>query len=245
MSEPRPTRLDAVMIMIALAVVAGGVGVSFLFQSRRLSDAGNTNTALRSLVSAEGDFRSNDRDGNGVNDFWTGDVKGLYTLTRAAVPGTAGAKPEDSLRLIPLLYAMADADGTMVPAGGENVPFGSFSTLHSPYKGHWLAALLTDRNLTTTKDANYRQDTGGKPPMGECHHPSKFGFVSFPDSSSAGMFVYMVNEHNTIWRSATTASVKTKSGSPPGLDGIQPVYLHWPSDQDLKQYWQHLHDERP
>jgi hypothetical protein len=31
-----------------------------------------------SLSSAETDYRANDRDGNGINDFWTGDVAGLY-----------------------------------------------------------------------------------------------------------------------------------------------------------------------
>jgi hypothetical protein len=33
---------------------------------------------LASLSSAEGGFRANDRDGNGVLDFWTGDVAGLH-----------------------------------------------------------------------------------------------------------------------------------------------------------------------
>jgi hypothetical protein len=37
-------------------------------------------TSLKTLSTAEADFRANDRDRNGVNDFWTGDVAGLYSL---------------------------------------------------------------------------------------------------------------------------------------------------------------------
>jgi hypothetical protein len=37
-------------------------------------------TALKTLSSAEADYRANDRDGNGINDFWTGDVTELYRL---------------------------------------------------------------------------------------------------------------------------------------------------------------------
>ena len=35
---------------------------------------------LRTIASAQADFRGNDRDANGIQDFWRGDVAGLYAL---------------------------------------------------------------------------------------------------------------------------------------------------------------------
>jgi len=40
----------------------------------------NAAGSLKSLVMAQVDFHQNDRDENGVNDFWRVDVRGLYAL---------------------------------------------------------------------------------------------------------------------------------------------------------------------
>src|SRR6185436_15892203 len=57
--------------------------------------------SLKTLMSAEADFRANDRDANKVNDFWVADVAALYGL----VPATGG----ESIKLIELSVAAADA----------------------------------------------------------------------------------------------------------------------------------------
>jgi len=41
-------------------------------------------TWLKTLSSAGSDFRGNDRDWSHVNDFWTSNVTGLYTMTSSA-----------------------------------------------------------------------------------------------------------------------------------------------------------------
>ncbi len=64
------------------------------------SGSGTTHSgSLKVLTSAEADFRANDRDGNGVHDFWRKDIAGFY-----AMPGVDG-KP---LKLIELSTALAD-----------------------------------------------------------------------------------------------------------------------------------------
>ena len=40
----------------------------------------NASGSLKTLATAQADFRSNDRDANMVNDFWVADVRGLYSL---------------------------------------------------------------------------------------------------------------------------------------------------------------------
>jgi hypothetical protein len=54
--------------------------------------------SLKTIASAQADFRVNDRDGNGRNDFWRGDIAGLYTVK------TNGQE----IRLIELSVALAD-----------------------------------------------------------------------------------------------------------------------------------------
>jgi len=58
-------------------------------------------TAMKTLTAAEADFRANDRDRNHVNDFWTGDVSGLYYVKSA----DGGAE----VRLIDVDVANADS----------------------------------------------------------------------------------------------------------------------------------------
>jgi len=75
--------------------------------------------------------------------------------------------------------------------------------------------------------------------MVSCHNTSKFGFIAFPDSQSAGKYVFAVNENNTIFRSATSGAVKTTTSNPPG-PFTAGVYSGFPSDANLKSYWSKL-----
>ncbi|HZE96644.1 MAG TPA: hypothetical protein VE981_06445 [Planctomycetota bacterium] len=78
---------------------------------------------LKTLASAQADFRANDRDGNGINDFWRKDVAGLYV-----VPGTAGAP----IKLIELSTALADSNPqTNISAFG----------VRGPKTGYWITAI--------------------------------------------------------------------------------------------------------
>src|SRR3954469_2351933 len=59
----------------------------------------NPSTSLKSITSAQADFRANDRDGDGVNQFWRADIAGLYALAPGGGP---------AMRLIELSVAAAD-----------------------------------------------------------------------------------------------------------------------------------------
>ncbi len=82
------------------AAVVGGLSAwiwIFLAESRRDSNERNACVSLKTLATAEADFRANDRDGNRIQDFWTGDVAELYHLGAAKLIETsiaeADAKP--------------------------------------------------------------------------------------------------------------------------------------------------------
>jgi len=71
-----------------LIVVLSTAGAAFVFSywlprrraAERAAEEKAARTTLWTLSTAEADFRANDRDRNGVEDFWTGDVAGLAVL---------------------------------------------------------------------------------------------------------------------------------------------------------------------
>ncbi len=151
-------------------VLAGLVGLAACGPSWRDNER-MAAAALKAITAAEADFRSNDRDGNGIHDFWTADVAGLHDLTPPGSP--------TPLRLIDPAIAAADPGRP----GAK------------PYHGYWFVAIETDEN-----GAPYRQDTaerGGAPR----HNHSKFGFCAYPaEPGATGRAVFVVNEGNTIQR---------------------------------------------
>jgi len=231
--------LIELMIVIAIIAIIAAIAIPGLLSSQRASNERSASTSLKTLSTAEADFRANDRDWNHVNDFWTFNVCGLYTMTSAAVTGNAANTTTDpAIKLIELSVASADSEGSAATITGC-AEFAALSTfaVSSAKAGYWYIALTLDQSLSGTSEATYKLDTGGTPSMGSVHNTSKFGFLSFPDSQSAGKFVFIVNENNTIFRSATSGFTRP-SGTPPGT--LTSPYNQWPSDTSLKSFWSKL-----
>jgi prepilin-type N-terminal cleavage/methylation domain-containing protein len=238
-SGRRGFTLIELIVIIAILGLVGALVVPGLVSSRRASNERSAATSLKTLTSAEADFRANDRDWNKVNDFWTGDVKGLYTMTPAEIRGAGGDPRDLPIRLIELSVAAADMDGALVPAGGENMELSSFAET-GPNAGYWFLALEEDQSLKADDpERPYRGDTGGPLPMGKCHHLTRFGFIAAPVSSWRGKYLFMINENNTIFRRAVTGEIWRSGAFPPGRDGIGEEYRSWPDDPFLKRNWGH------
>ncbi len=90
----------------------------------RSNCGGNGAVHLQTLVVAQVDFRSNDRDANGVPDFWRGDVAGLYGLR----PKGGG----EMLHLIEISTAGADDRPVTDPTAYTN---------RAPKGGYWFRAI--------------------------------------------------------------------------------------------------------
>jgi prepilin-type N-terminal cleavage/methylation domain-containing protein len=231
------TVMEVLIVIVIIAIVAA-IAIPGMISTQRSSYERNAATSLKTLCIAQHDFRANDREGNHVNDFWTADVKGLYTLTNAQIPGAAGGTTDPPIRLIELSIAVADVDAATPPAGGENMPVTSFGVCAAK-AGYWYASLMSDMTLTGA-EASYRQDTLGIPNMGTTHHYTKFGIVTFPDSTVFGKFCFITNEANTIYRCATTGPVRAGNSTPPGYANFAAAYTVWPDDSTLKSYWSKL-----
>jgi prepilin-type N-terminal cleavage/methylation domain-containing protein len=230
--------LIELMIVIAIIAIIAAIAIPGLLSSQRASNERNASTSLKTITSAQADFRANDRDWNHVSDFWTADVKGLYTMTSAAVTGNSNGTTDPAIKLIELSIASADADGTTFAGTGEICNLSTFA-LPATKAGYWYQALITDDAMAGTVECTYKMDTAGTPAMGSCHNMSKFGFVAYPESQSAGKYVFVVNENNTIFRSATSGAVKTGTSNPPGALTTAP-YANFPSDANLKSFWSKL-----
>ena len=115
----------------------GGV-IRYLFFggcSSRHGSERNASTSLKTLTSAQADYRANDRDGNLVNDFWRGDVAGLYTLKPAA--------DGNAIKLIELSVASADDRPK-----SDILAY----AVRSAKAGYWFRAMLHEDEKTASPD---------------------------------------------------------------------------------------------
>ena len=129
--DPKPPSLATWIVGIVLVVILAALIVPGLMSSQRASNERSAAAMLKTLTSAESDFRANDRDGNGVQDFWTKDVAGLYHLVP---PGTS-----EPIRLIS--KDLSNADPTR--PGAKAMP------------GYWFEAMDKDQD-----GLDYRQGSG-------------------------------------------------------------------------------------
>lgn len=137
--RPEPWRLRWTASGLALIILLFAAGMSFtavahqtgwLMRSREpfltsdMSNERNAWSSLKTIASAQADFRANDRDWNQINDYWRADIAGLYT--------TKGADNQP-IKLIELSIAAADDK----PASSDLSRFAE----RSPKAGYWYRAL--------------------------------------------------------------------------------------------------------
>ena len=109
---------------IVWTIIHEGCLDCMLLRHRHRRGERNAAGSLMTLRAAQADYRSNDRDGNRIQDYWRGDVAGLYGLIPA---GTT-----DRIKLIELSVAGADArPGTDVDT----------YTVRAKKAGYWYRAI--------------------------------------------------------------------------------------------------------
>ncbi|HUR38122.1 MAG TPA: DUF2950 family protein [Planctomycetota bacterium] len=120
------------LILMVLVAVIGVATLDFqancrdcwLFRHHRHKNGErNPSTSLKTITSAQADFRANDRDGDKVTQFWRADIAGLYALAPGGGP---------AIRLIELSVAAAD-DRPVLSIAPYAKP--------APKSGYWYRAL--------------------------------------------------------------------------------------------------------
>jgi len=139
-------------------------------------------SALKIIAGAEADFRSTDRDANGINDFWTGDVAGLYLLVPKG--------DRFPIRMIGITLASADAAPLPRDAGATPAP-------PLPRHGYWYRVLRKDRSAPPPQD--YAVDTSGAGGP-KTYNKNRFGFVAYPaEYGVSGLRTLIINEATSVF----------------------------------------------
>ena len=241
--------LIELMIVIAIIAIIAAIAIPGLLSSQRASNERNASASLKTLASAEADFRGNDRDGNKIQDFWAIDVSGLY--------GVLPVGSSEMIKLIELSVAGADwypnqdASAALGDTGLGQIPPLTY-TVQAPKAGYWYEAMLTDEtgtNVYAVATNGIATLTAGTPTSLEFWNHAKFAFITFPDSFSAGRNAFFINEGNTIFKRALNGAVKSSTVLPgsqitlsvdtTGLVGSQAAET-WPADSVLKLLYSKL-----
>lgn len=212
-SPPRtPGRIPVLLIVLVAAVAAlpvvaivAAIAIPGLLASRRLANERIAQASLLTLCSAEIDFRANDRDGNGVNDFWTGDVAGLHGL----------ASPDSGSRLALIEWSVAQADAAPVLGSVPADRRAAYPALAVPKNGYLFRAMKEDES-----GEPYGRDTGGTPRIGPYFNLAGFGFCAYPEKyPSTGRLTFIVNEGAVVWMKDTRGEPVTSWPPHPADEG--------------------------
>lgn len=132
--------------------------------------------SLKALVAAEADFKKNDRDGNGLHDFWVGDVSSLYRFLHN----------NKEIKLIE--KSLADAD--VAPLKTQNL---------LPLK---LDKPVPKAGYLFTVVAKYGENDKVEPyHSGGFRNEHKFAFAAYPaEHGKSGRATFMVGESGTVWK---------------------------------------------
>ncbi len=210
------------IILLFVAVVAT-IAIPLFHLSGRASNDRSVQSSLKTLACAELDFRANDRDGDRVQNFWTGDVAGLYCIRAGPSP------PGPPNKLIDLETAAADIHC----CPGYSPGIGTITT-QGPKRGYWFQALRRDLEL----GESYRQEGGtGGSVSGNYFHNEKFGFVMYPSSfPSPAKDAFIVNESQTLFKRPLTKHVQPVLGQDLG----DSAFCDWPTEATLRSSWSKL-----
>jgi prepilin-type N-terminal cleavage/methylation domain-containing protein len=171
--------LIELMIVVAIIAIIASLSIPSLLRSKMSANHSNAGGALKSLVTQELVWRTQDIDRNGLSDYWVGDVRAFY-----------GAKDASGkvIKLIDMAFANADlAPGKAYGYTGET------AAPKQGYRFRAIASYLTNANSAVP---------GSIPglPASKCD-TSTFGFTAVPATyNTDGLLQLIVNQEGVIWQ---------------------------------------------
>lgn len=225
--------LIELMIVIAIIAIIAAIAIPGLLNSQRASNERNASGSLKTVATAQADFRSNDRDNNRVNDFWTGDIAGLYCIDNTNVSATPVP-----IKLVEVSLALADIGAAVglaivTPAGDNYTQPNTAFGVQGAKAGYWYMTLINDQS-TQPAATVYAADTGNGPAR---YNTSRFGAAAMPETyGSSGTKVFIINEGNTMFKRDYGADSLTQGAIPPALGGGG-FDGDWPTDAVLSANW--------
>jgi len=171
--------------------------------------------SLKTIATAQADYRSNDRDNDRAQNFWAGDVRSLYWMC----PSMEGTKPcqkpseEQAIKLIE--PSLAEADAAPLNLIDLAKKPSSFPTPKSGY------LFRTVRSYRTNKIVPY---SSGKDFVSTNKNFGKFAIVAFPaDYGVTGTKTYFMDETITIFEKDTGGDPFLVAPAAPGAEGWKKI----------------------
>jgi hypothetical protein len=183
--------------VIGIVAVVAAIAIPGLLSAQRASNERNASASLKTLSSAEADFRSNDRDGDRTNNFWVRDAYSLFALCPSE-DGTTAPKPEshNMIKLIEPSMACADVTGTEPPSGavGASTAIGAWTA-----KANYVYRALESYEAKGGSEKYGAKDAGAIKAYGNSWNFGKFAFVAMPVNRAGGRRLFLMTEDFTIY----------------------------------------------
>ena len=179
---PQWTLRSLIAVIVIVAVVISCLMLPGVQRARRAHNEIAAHGGVGALFRAEDDFRCNDRDQDGAQNYWVGDVYGLYGLC----PLRDGVDPAHMLRLIE--PSLAAADVTPCEEWPGCVPPAQTIQGWTPRSGYVFRAFAA--RLTPAGPQPYGEQgrvAGG----GRCLNADHFAFCAAPLSRAQGHQMYI------------------------------------------------------
>ncbi len=192
--------LIELMIVIAIIAIIAAIAIPGLLAAQRSSNERNASASLKTIATAEADFRSNDRDNDRAQNFWVGNLFGLFALcpstNGSATPATLVTEVDPTLMIKLIEPSLATADGNTAATTIGCVTVGAAVGTLSPKASYVYRSFA---QYQTTAATNYAT-TGGITAWGSNFNFGKFGFMAFSTSYGAGRQIFIMDESITIFR---------------------------------------------
>ncbi len=198
--------LIELMIVVAIIAIIAAIAIPSILRSRMSANQTSAVGSLDTIFKMNNQFRTNDSDRNGENDYWVETVWGLY-----AVESGGGKKIE----LIPRSLARSDYEGTEegAPSHQSGMDTHSEDAL-APSSGYYVAMQAgTNEGGSTAQTAPCETEYAGTNDFTSEH---RFSVTAFPELyDNTGTRGFMLDESGTTW----TVDAKTQLASGEQFNG--------------------------
>lgn len=209
----RPGVLAGAMAVIAVVVIVAcwpmirkmlpEGGPSGFAKTQMADNEMQAMSRLKELSTIEMMIRSDDRDGDGLNAFWTRDVAGLFAFRPRGM--------NQGIELIDVQLAQAD------PLGFQNYPGAFKDPKPGPHYGYWFVMIKKDVN-----GKPLAQDLNGDGLAAENYE--RFAICAYPEEyQGTGTRTFVINEEGIpLWKNTEGEPVEGYPGPNPSAEGWNP-----------------------
>jgi prepilin-type N-terminal cleavage/methylation domain-containing protein len=188
--------LIELMIVVAIIAIIAAIAIPSLLRAKMSANHSNAGAALKSLVTHEGVWRSQDIDQNGVADYWVADVRGFH-----------GAKDMSGgyIKLIDVAFANAD----MAAGNAYAYPSEAAPATPVPKQGYTFTGDLVAGNSAVPLAGGWHNLPAS------ALHTSAFAFNAVPATyNTDGVLQFLVAQDGVVWQIDKGNNAPLAAGDP-------------------------------